>query len=89
MATHTYYLVPLHERQKDFYGKAIVKELSDGSKVLQSYKTDVCKIDCDGKFIRLWDGYSATTARHIHEFRLQNGFRGISKKEWDALQVAF
>lgn len=46
--------------RKSFYGKARVVE-DRGIKTLYSYNTAVCKINRNGKFIRLWAGYSATT----------------------------
>lgn len=68
-------LVP-NDSHKSFYGKAKVKTYTDGTRVLQSYNTDVAKIDADGNIIRLWNGYSATTGRHI------SAFCGLNKKEY-------
>ena len=68
--------------QKSFYGKAIVEEHSNGDKYLVSYRTVVCMIDGSSAFHRYWDGYSATTAKHIDEFRRVYGMSGMSKKEW-------
>lgn len=53
-----YELCPVDNR-KSFYGKAKVIEKDNGEKVLQSYNTEVCKITKSGKFVRLWDDYSA------------------------------
>lgn len=76
-------LKPINDRQQSFYKKAYV--IIDGNtKILQSYNTQVCKI-VDGKFFRLWSGYSDTTKRHINEFRTQNGFEPINKKQWFAM----
>ena len=72
--------------QKSFYGKATVIINKAGDSVLKSYNTIVCGI-IGGRFVRFWDGYSATTAKHIHAFRLANGLQGVCKKEWDALPV--
>ena len=79
----TYNLKPCGFQQKSFYGKAKVTE-SDGVKTLRSYKTDVCKI-IDGKPIKLWNGYSATTMNHIKAFCDQNGIEYGGKKWWDSL----
>ena len=62
-----YYLEPKGS-QKSFGGKAIVEEYENGDKVLLSYLTPVLKKTKDGKLIRLWDGYSATTGRHVEAF---------------------
>jgi len=67
---------------KSFYGKAIVYTNENGEKVLRSYDTDVCKVDTDGNFIRLWNGYSDTTMRHIRAFLLLFDCDNISKKTW-------
>ena len=72
--------------RKSFYGKANVR-VENGEKTLISYSTAVCRIDGDGNFIRLWDGWSATTARHINSFRMENGLGAISKAEWMKLDV--
>lgn len=79
-----YELSPVNN-QKSFYGKAKIFQTVDGSVYLQSYNTLVCKIEPDGTFTRLWDGYSATTAKHIDSFRVMNGLPKISKKEWTNL----
>ena len=65
-----------NDGHRSFYGKAKVKTYTDGTRVLQSYNTDVAKIDADGNIIRLWNGYSATTGRHI------SAFCGLNKKEY-------
>lgn len=77
------YELPCLDRCKSFYGKAKVKEMEDGSKVLQSYWTDVCMIDKDGNFVRLWDGYSVTTMRHVNSFLDRFGIKGGGKAWWD------
>ena len=56
------------DRAKSFYGKAKVIETENGEKVLQSYNTEVCKISCNGEFVRMWEGYSTTTMRHVNSF---------------------
>lgn len=87
--TITYELETKYDRAKSFYGKARVRINENGDKILTSYKTDVAAILANGDFVRLWDDYSATTARHVDEFRQQNGLPKICKKDWNALQVAF
>lgn len=67
--------------QKSFYKKAIVKVYSDGTKVLQSYQTDVIRQNADGTFTRLWDDWTATTGNHI------SSFSGLNKKEYLALEL--
>ena len=44
--------------------------------------TDVARIDAQGRFIRLWNGYSVTTMNHINSFRIMYGLEPISKQEW-------
>lgn len=46
--------------------EAWVKTYSDGTKILQSYSTDVVKMTPEGKYIRLWNGWSVTTNRHVY-----------------------
>lgn len=70
------YILEPKDSRKSFYGKAKVKIYSDNTKVLQSYNTDVAKIDANGNVIRLWSGWSATTGRHIASFC------GLNKKEY-------
>lgn len=74
-------------RVKSFYGRAHVLEDDEGNAVLVSYATPVCWTDRFGGFHRTWDGWSATTARHVDEFRAQRGLGRIGKAEWDALEV--
>jgi len=83
----TYLLKPENSSVKSFYGKAIVTVYSDGTADLKSYETTVCRISATGEFIRFWNGYSATTARHINEFRMQHGLTALTKKEWLEIPV--
>ena len=46
-----YELIPTNGR-KSFYGKAKVIE-NNGKNFLQSYNTIVCKIDKNGKFVKI------------------------------------
>ena len=68
-------------RQKSFYGKAKVIVLDDGTQLLKSYDTIVLKRKPDGKLARTWQGWSATTGKHIASFA------GINKKEYLALPL--
>ena len=77
--------------RKSFYGKAVVK-VDSAARVntLYSYGTPVARIEGDGAdavFTRLWDGWSATTARHVNAFRDVNGMDRLSKAEWNALPI--
>lgn len=62
--------------------------IEDGIPILTSYYTDVCAI-VDGEARRLWDGYSATTMRHINKFLSLYGLDGLSKREWVSMEVTF
>lgn len=76
-----------YDRAKSFYGKAKVIEKDNGEKVLQSYNTEVCKIGSNGEFVRLWDGYSVTTMRHVNSFLSFFGISGGGKSWWDSQPV--
>lgn len=65
-----YELTARFDSRKSFYGKALVIELDNGVKQLQSYSTIVGEIK-NGKYFQLWDGKSQTTTRHINEFKKQ------------------
>jgi hypothetical protein len=65
-----YELTALFDRRKNFYGKALVIELDNGIKQLQSYNTIVGEIR-NNTYFQLWDGKSQTTTRHIKEFKKQ------------------
>lgn len=74
-----------HDSRKSFYGKAKVDVKPNGSQVLYSYGTPVCRIE-DGKVTLLSKGYlgwasSQTTLRHVKEFLKQNGFKADSLKQ--------
>ncbi len=75
------YLQARYDSRTNFYKKAIVKEYN-GILYLQSYNTIVAKIENGKAIVNGW--YSQTTARHINEFLLQNGFEKMSKKEMEA-----
>lgn len=78
-------LHPEYDSRQSFYGKARVIIKDDGTQILYSYATPVCKIK-DGKVTLLKKGYlgwasSPTTLRHVKEFLKQNGFEAGSYKE--------
>ena len=79
------YLKPEYDSRKSFYNKAVV-EIKRNEKILYSYNVKICSI-VDRSFYKHWSGYSATTMRHISEFRLQNGFSAMGKKEWENLET--
>ena len=71
--------------QRSFYGKARIATYKNGrtfNTYLISYNTAVCMLDSAGRFIRLWNGYSATTAKHIERFMNRYGLHGVNKAEW-------
>lgn len=76
-----------YDRAKSFYGKAKVIEKDNGEKVLQSYNTEVCKINNNGEFVRLWNGYSVTTMRHVNSFLSFCDMNGGGKSWWDMQPV--
>ena len=82
-------LVPIYDGRKSFYRKAMVYYDDDLQYViLRSYDTDVLAIDRFYKtFVRLWNGYSSTTMRHVNEFCRQFGIPGGGKQWWDSLAV--
>ena len=82
---NAYELKPSDNR-KSFYGKAHVIH-RDGNIILQSYDTEVCKIIPGGTFVRMWDGYSATTMRHVNSFLDCFGIPGGGKTWWNAQPV--
>lgn len=75
-------LEPRYDSRKSFYGKAHVVDDSDGSQILYSYDTPVCKINSSGEveLLAQWDS-SQTTLRHVKEFLQQNGFKTGSKSQ--------
>ena len=65
---------------KYFWGKAHVITAGNIT-MLKSYDTIVAYIDEKGKFHRTWEGWSATTGRHVR------AFGGPGKAEWEKLPV--
>lgn len=62
-----YELTPTDGR-KSFYGKAVVIMEDNGTETLYSYGTPIIKRLVSGDLIKLWDGWSNTTGRHIKAF---------------------
>ena len=80
----TYELSPVDGR-KSFYGKAkVLINNESGTRYLLSYDTIVASKTSDGRLFSHWDGWSATTGRHI------KAFCGLNKKEFlkQAIDVA-
>lgn len=73
--------------QKSYYGKAKIIEDENGKIFLQSYNTPVCYINTNGEIVKLWDGYSATTMKHINDFLGLFRKPGGGKKWWDSLKT--
>ena len=71
------------DSHKSFYGKARVIVEDDGTETLISYSTAVVKRYPSGNLVRLWDGWSATTGRHIA------AFCGLNKKGYSELPKAW
>lgn len=78
-------LKPINGR-KSFYGKAKVIKKDNGDIELRSYSTIVARVR-NGKFERLWSGYSATTMNHINSFINTFGINGGGKTWWCSLEV--
>lgn len=86
MTYGTYELQPIYDNCKSFYNKAHVKIVGDDAKVLYSYNTPVLASE-NGVLIRLWEGWSATTGRHIKEFCLQESFGALNKNDYINMEV--
>lgn len=87
-------LVP-QDSHVSFYGKARVISNPFVADYLQSYETIVASIEqveteegYKPVLRRHWDGWSATTGRHIASFCKLYGLPAISKKEWEKLPVS-
>lgn len=75
-----YELSPIDGR-KSFYGKATVCIDADGTEILFSYGTPIIQRLPNGTLQRLWNGWSATTGRHI------KSFCGLNKKEFMSIPM--
>ena len=54
----------------------------NGWRVLRSYDTDVCAFTPDGMFVKLCNGWSRTTMKHVQGF----AGRWVPKQFWNALE---
>lgn len=73
-----YELIPTDGR-KSFYRKALVEIAQDGTETLYSYNTPIIKRTPAGNLVKIWDGWTATTGRHI------KAFCGLNKNQFAAL----
>lgn len=64
---------------KSFYGKAIVTVDEDGTETMSSYNTPIIKRTVSGEPVKLWDGWTSTTGRHI------KAFCGLNKAQYMSL----
>lgn len=64
-------------------GRAVVFETGAGA-VLKSYQTIVAAIEfgADAELLKIWGGYSVTTAKHIKAFCARYGIPAPNKREW-------
>ena len=67
--------------RKSFYGKAKVVLDNNGTETLYSYNTPIIKRTVAGDLVRMWDGWSATTGRHVA------AFCGLNKAEFMQLPL--
>ena len=58
----------------------------DDHGVLVSYWTRVARIE-DGKLVRMWNDWSATTAKHVKLFCQRYGLPYPNKAEWCKMEV--
>lgn len=76
----TYEPTPTDGR-KSFYNKALVTIDDNGTETLYSYNTPIVKRLASGELVRMWNGWSATTGRHI------KAFCGLNKAEFEKLET--
>lgn len=69
------------DNRKSFYGKATVSIDETGTETLYSYNTPIIKRKPGGELVKLWNGWTATTGRHIA------AFCGMNKAEFTALKM--
>lgn len=72
-------------RTEKISDRAIIIYNNHGSS-LKSYYTNVCCI-INGTFYKTWQGYSATTMKHINEYRHMFNIPTISKYEWIMMET--
>lgn len=78
--------LPCYDK-KSFYGKAVIlRRSATNDYILDSYGTRVAAVH-NGKFYRLWSGYSATTMRHVNNFLRFLQIPGGGKSWWNGLPV--
>lgn len=58
----------------------------NGVPTLLSYWTKVARLE-NGKMVRMWNGWSATTAKHVTSFCTYYKIPSPSKKEWLKMPV--
>ena len=73
------YELMLTDGRKSFYGKAVVELDSAGTETLYSYNTPIIKRTVSGELVKLWDGWTSTTGRHI------KAFCGLNKAQYMSL----
>lgn len=61
--------------------RAYIRKDGENKYTLVSYFTDVCQV-AGTDFIKLWDGYSVTTMKHINAFCNLIGRAGFNKRSW-------
>ena len=72
-----YYLMPINGQS--FGNKAVVEIDDNGNETLYSYNTPIITRTKQGKLIKLYNGWSQTTGRHI------KSFCGLNKAQFEAL----
>lgn len=72
----TFYELMPNDSHKSFYGKALVCVHEDGTETLYSYGTAIIDRTPEGELIPRYDGWTATTGRHV------KAFCGLSKDEY-------
>lgn len=82
MNRYEYELVPLQaQRDKSFFGKAVVRINDDISETLYSYGIPIIKKYDDGRIERMYDGWNTKIGKHV------KAFCGLSKKQFIELPV--
>ena len=66
--------------RKSFYGKAYTITSDNGDEVLYSYNTAIIKKAKSGELFKLWNGWTATTGRHIKAFCEMNKAKFLKLK---------
>ena len=72
-----YYLMPTNGQS--FGNKAVVEIDDNGNETLYSYNTPIITKTKEGKLIKLYNGWSQTTGKHI------KSFCGLNKAQFEAL----